>query len=64
MRLTTTAEGVEEAEQAAWLQAAGCSLGQGYLWSRPVELPAARALLLRGTHRTPVGDGDGVLVTP
>ncbi len=53
MRLTTVAEGVEQAEQAAWLKHARCSLGQGYLWSRPVELEAARELLLKGTHRGP-----------
>ncbi len=80
MRLTTVAEGVEQREQADWLRLARCSLGQGYLWSPPVELAAARELLVRGTHRhptpapapstavsTPVsatGDGDGVLVTP
>ncbi len=49
MRLATVAEGVEEPEQAAWLQLARCSMGQGYLWSRPVELEHARTLLLRGT---------------
>jgi diguanylate cyclase (GGDEF)-like protein/PAS domain S-box-containing protein len=48
LRLTTVAEGVEQPEQAAWLQHARCSLGQGYLWSRPVELSTARELLLRG----------------
>ena len=53
MRLTTIAEGVEQPEQAAWLKHARCSLGQGYLWSRPVELDAARELLLKGTHRGP-----------
>ena len=71
MRLTTVAEGVEEPEQAAWLRNARCSLAQGYLWSRPVELSAARELL-RGTQRPqlrPVagastGDGEGLLVTP
>jgi diguanylate cyclase (GGDEF)-like protein/PAS domain S-box-containing protein len=35
------AEGVETREQAAWLRAANCEYGQGYLWSRPVP---ARAL--------------------
>jgi diguanylate cyclase (GGDEF)-like protein/PAS domain S-box-containing protein len=54
MRLTTIAEGVEQPEQAAWLKHARCSLGQGYLWSRPVELDAARELLRKGTHRTPL----------
>ncbi len=34
--MTTTAEGVESAEQAAWLRASGCDCGQGYLWSKPV----------------------------
>jgi EAL domain-containing protein (putative c-di-GMP-specific phosphodiesterase class I) len=51
MRLTTVAEGVETAEQALWLQLARCSLGQGYLWSRPVELSAARELLATGAPR-------------
>jgi EAL domain-containing protein (putative c-di-GMP-specific phosphodiesterase class I) len=45
MGLTTVAEGVEEVDQAQWLRANRCSLGQGYLWSRPVELAAARELL-------------------
>jgi diguanylate cyclase (GGDEF)-like protein/PAS domain S-box-containing protein len=53
MQLTTVAEGVEEPQQAAWLAGASCSMGQGYLWSRPVELAAARELLARP---------DGVLV--
>jgi hypothetical protein len=50
-------------------------MGQGYLWSRPVELSAARELLLRGpaTAAPPAppsaapplvrhGDGDDLLV--
>jgi len=51
MRLATVAEGVEQAEQAAWLRSARCSMGQGYLWSKPVELVAAREMLLRGLPR-------------
>ena len=58
MRLTTIAEGVELPEQVAWLQSARCSHGQGYLWSRPVALDQARALLVRGEH----ADGDEQLV--
>jgi diguanylate cyclase (GGDEF)-like protein/PAS domain S-box-containing protein len=54
MHLTTVAEGVESAEQAVWLQVARCSLGQGYLWSRPVELAAARQLLAAGAPRVTV----------
>jgi diguanylate cyclase (GGDEF)-like protein/PAS domain S-box-containing protein len=34
--MTTTAEGIESAEQAAWLRSTGCDCGQGYLWSQPV----------------------------
>ncbi|MGZ4436277.1 MAG: putative bifunctional diguanylate cyclase/phosphodiesterase [Nocardioidaceae bacterium] len=49
MRLLTIAEGVETAEQAAWLKRMDCGRGQGYLWSRPVPLDEARALLARGS---------------
>jgi diguanylate cyclase (GGDEF)-like protein/PAS domain S-box-containing protein len=75
LRLLTVAEGVEQQGQAQWLQLARCSLAQGYLWSRPVELCAARELLIRGqlrsgTKTTPrvaagaYGDEDGLLVGP
>jgi diguanylate cyclase (GGDEF)-like protein/PAS domain S-box-containing protein len=43
--LRTVAEGVEDEDQAAWLTAAGCEYGQGYLWSRPVPLDQAHRLL-------------------
>jgi EAL domain-containing protein (putative c-di-GMP-specific phosphodiesterase class I) len=33
---TSLAEGVENGAQAAWLGALGCSMGQGYLWARPM----------------------------
>ncbi len=45
MGLTMVAEGVELPEQAAWLMDARCTLGQGYLWSRPVDLAGVHALL-------------------
>jgi sensor c-di-GMP phosphodiesterase-like protein len=63
MRLTTVAEGVESTEQAVWLQLARCSLGQGYLWSRPVDLTAARQLLADGAPRVlvPRADDDVLL---
>jgi diguanylate cyclase (GGDEF)-like protein/PAS domain S-box-containing protein len=44
MRLSTVAEGVEDPEQARWLKESGCELGQGFLWSRPVDLATARDL--------------------
>jgi diguanylate cyclase (GGDEF)-like protein/PAS domain S-box-containing protein len=44
MKLSTVAEGVEDPQQAQWLQEAGCELAQGYLWSRPVDLATARDL--------------------
>lgn len=44
--LECIAEGIETEDQRATLQALGCHLGQGYLWSRPLPLDAfmARAL--------------------
>jgi EAL domain-containing protein (putative c-di-GMP-specific phosphodiesterase class I) len=39
LHLTTVAEGVETAEQAAELLALGSDRGQGYLFSRPVPAP-------------------------
>jgi diguanylate cyclase (GGDEF)-like protein/PAS domain S-box-containing protein len=41
MNLVTVAEGVEDRDQAAWLTAARCVFGQGYLWSRPVSFEDA-----------------------
>ncbi|SDN79241.1 PAS domain S-box-containing protein/diguanylate cyclase (GGDEF) domain-containing protein [Klenkia soli] len=45
LHLTTVAEGVEDRDQATWLTSAGATYGQGYLWSRPVPLVQAAALL-------------------
>ena len=42
--LTTTAEGVENADQLACLKANGCAEGQGYLFGK--ALPASEALAL------------------
>jgi diguanylate cyclase (GGDEF)-like protein len=46
--LSATAEGVETAEQAAWLCDLGCDSGQGWLFGRPVP-PEEIGLLLGGT---------------
>jgi diguanylate cyclase (GGDEF)-like protein len=45
--LTTTAEGVEDAEQLACLKANGCTEGQGYLFSKAVPAAEIPALLNR-----------------
>ena len=36
LNMTPLAEGIEEPQQARFLTKAGCTLGQGYLFSRPV----------------------------
>ncbi len=51
MKLTTVAEGVELPEQAAWLKDASCTMGQGFLWSRPVDLARAHHLIRSGVPR-------------
>ncbi len=43
--MTTVAEGIETEGQAALMQQLNCSRGQGYLFSRPLEAAALRALL-------------------
>jgi diguanylate cyclase (GGDEF)-like protein len=54
LRLTVVAEGVETAEQVAFLQKHGCDQYQGYYFSRPVEATAFAELLRTGTS----ADGD------
>jgi diguanylate cyclase (GGDEF)-like protein/PAS domain S-box-containing protein len=48
LHIATTAEGIETEEQCALLRVAGCTLGQGYLFGRPV--PKAK-LALAAKHR-------------
>jgi diguanylate cyclase (GGDEF)-like protein len=43
--LRTVAEGIEDAEQLARLRDLGCTLGQGYLFARPLAPEDATALL-------------------
>jgi diguanylate cyclase (GGDEF)-like protein len=43
--LAVVAEGIEEPEQRDVLRSLGCELGQGYLFSRPVDADAATALV-------------------
>jgi EAL domain-containing protein (putative c-di-GMP-specific phosphodiesterase class I) len=48
LRMTTVAEGVETAEQLAFLQGEGCEEVQGYYLGRPMALADLRPLLARG----------------
>jgi diguanylate cyclase (GGDEF)-like protein len=48
--LTTTAEGIEDAGQLAYLKANGCTEGQGYLFSRAVPAEDIPALINRPTN--------------
>jgi diguanylate cyclase (GGDEF)-like protein len=50
--LATVAEGVETADQAAWLARSGCDDAQGYFYSRPLQPEDAEAFLV--TQMLPV----------
>ncbi|ANJ75019.1 EAL domain-containing protein [Ralstonia insidiosa] len=47
LKMEVVAEGVEDAEQLALLRKAGCDLGQGYLFSRPLQAQPLMAWLQR-----------------
>jgi diguanylate cyclase (GGDEF)-like protein len=50
LRMQVIAEGVETAAQVEQLRALGCSLVQGYYFSRPLPASEISALLARGCH--------------
>ena len=52
--LTTTAEGVEDAGQLAYLKANGCAEGQGYLFSKAIPAADIHALLNRPPYDSAV----------
>lgn len=55
-------EGVETESQAAALRSVGCRFAQGYHFSRPVEAPAAEALVLTSlAGRVQNSDGAAIL---
>ncbi|MNG10331.1 Phytochrome-like protein cph2 [compost metagenome] len=43
--MKVVAEGIETAEQLAFLQECGCAYGQGYWYSRPIPLVSLKQLL-------------------
>ena len=47
LKMRSTAEGIETADQLAQLRAEGCSEAQGYLISRPVPASEVRHLISR-----------------
>ena len=49
--LATVAEGVETADQAAWLARSGCQGAQGYFYSRPLQPADAEAFLVAESVR-------------
>ncbi len=57
LRLKTVAEGIEDRDQRAKLQALGCELGQGFLFSRPLAAAEIRASL-RGPARIASASGN------
>ena len=47
LEMSTTAEGVEDAEQAEMIRSLGCTKIQGYFYGRPMEALEARSLVVR-----------------
>jgi diguanylate cyclase (GGDEF)-like protein/PAS domain S-box-containing protein len=48
LRLTTVGEGIETADQLTQLRLAGCDLGQGYLFARPLAREGLESMLRTG----------------
>jgi len=50
--LETVAEGIETEAQHDWLRAHGCTIGQGYLYARPLSVAAAAEALAAAQGRS------------
>ena len=59
LRVLTTAEGVEAADNLEWLSNQGCSFGQGYLFGRAMPAEAASAYIGRDARRIEVKQSVG-----
>jgi len=55
LHLTTVAEGIESSHQLAELRSAGCNLGQGYLFAKPLPREDLEEILRAGTVFLPSG---------
>jgi diguanylate cyclase (GGDEF)-like protein/PAS domain S-box-containing protein len=55
LHLTTVAEGIESSDQLTELRSAGCDLGQGYLFAKPLPREDLEALLRKGGVFVPGG---------
>lgn len=53
LRIDTVAEGIERPEQRDGLRALGCTLGQGYLFARPMSADDLAAAWLNGVSESP-----------
>lgn len=53
LNIEVVAEGIETEEQLSTLRSLGCRLGQGYLFSRPVEASAIEEMLREVTNDSP-----------
>ena len=46
------AEGIEDDDQASRVRQLGCEIGQGFLWSRPLDPETAESLVRAQHDRT------------